>query len=479
MDGQQRLTTLLLFFKVLCLKKNEDDKFYSDFFLEDNVSPIRHSEIDQKAFEKALRWKEVTAIPNPEPKSQILEAFNYFMDNMEPSDYDRSTIRKCIQLVCIDLDKDDDEQQIFNVINSSGVDLTTADLLKNYFYHRENIDDFKANWVPIFEKDDDVKAYWDQEIITGRLRRSLIDIFFASFFQILIQDKRFNVRTEDKIAYDRVDVLASSYEKFIATYCDNDKSIVLHEMAEYARLFMNIFQPDCCNRSMPQRAGIERINVLIFGVGLTTLIPYVLYVEKNVTDKEERNRIYGDLESYFMRRMIVQATGKNYNRLSASLINSEVLSGKDLESRFAQSNEATTYVPTDKDLEHGFMNSRLINDQSRSILYFIESSLQPANSAMMMLGIKNYSLEHLMPKKWRNHWTSCATDEEARERDIKLLTLGNLAIIPQALNASIRDGDWSTKKVGKGEDKPGCRIRKNGTAVSLSRHAVSLQRNAQ
>lgn len=90
-----------------------------------------------------------------------------------------------------------------------------------------------------------------------------------------------------------------------------------------------------------------------------------------------------------------------------------------------------------------------------SILYFIESYLQPANFAMMMLGIKNYSLEHLMPKKWRNHWTSCATDEEARERDIKLLTLGNLAIIPQALNASIRDGDWSTKKVGKGEDKPG------------------------
>ena len=53
-DGQQRLTTLLLLFKVLCLKKNEDDKFYSDFFLEDNVSPIRHSEIDQKAFEKML-----------------------------------------------------------------------------------------------------------------------------------------------------------------------------------------------------------------------------------------------------------------------------------------------------------------------------------------------------------------------------------------------------------------------------------------
>lgn len=36
-----------------------------------------------------------------------------------------------------------------------------------------------------------------------------------------------------------------------------------------------------------------------------------------------------------------------------------------------------------------------------------------------------------------------------------LLTLGNLAIIPQALNASIRDSDWAAKKSGRGVSKPG------------------------
>lgn len=55
-----------------------------------------------------------------------------------------------------------------------------------------------------------------------------------------------------------------------------------------------------------------------------------------------------------------------------------------------------------------------------------------------------------MPKKWRNNWPPCASDEEARQRDLKLLTLGNLAIIPMSLNASIRDGDWQTKLSGKG-----------------------------
>ena len=39
------------------------------------------------------------------------------------------------------------------------------------------------------------------------------------------------------------------------------------------------------------------------------------------------------------------------------------------------------------------------------------------------------------------------------KRDRKLLTLGNLTIITQALNSSIRDSDWNTKKTGKGEKK--------------------------
>ena len=48
-----------------------------------------------------------------------------------------------------------------------------------------------------------------------------------------------------------------------------------------------------------------------------------------------------------------------------------------------------------------------------------------------------------------------------KERDSKLLTLGNLAIIPQSLNASVRDADWTTKKTGK-KDKPGLKICASG-----------------
>ena len=49
----------------------------------------------------------------------------------------------------------------------------------------------------------------------------------------------------------------------------------------------------------------------------------------------------------------------------------------------------------------------------------------------------------------------CATEDDAKKRDSLLLILGNLAIIPQALNVSIRDAAWNVKKAGKGQNKPG------------------------
>ena len=57
-----------------------------------------------------------------------------------------------------------------------------------------------------------------------------------------------------------------------------------------------------------------------------------------------------------------------------------------------------------------------------------------------------------MPKKWRNHWKFSGNKTEAEFRDKKLLTIGNLAIITQPLNSSIRDADWATKKTGIGKN---------------------------
>ncbi len=472
-DGQQRLTTLMIFFKVLCLKNGENHLFDRDFRLEDNTIVMRHGRNDVDSFSIVASKNKAEEITDSSFVSQIIPAFNYFVKRLDPKKFDRNIIKQNVQFVCIDLLDGEDEQQVFDTINSLGVRLTTSELLKNYFYNKDNVQEYDANWASVFEKDTETRLYWEQEIETGRIKRSLIDIFFDAYFQLFLQDKQYGITAEDKIIYSRVDHLSKSYQDFVNRYCGGDKSVVLAPMAEYAKSFSEVFSPECCDMGVPASAGIERLNVIIFGLKNTTLIPYVLYVSKNVQNQSELNKIFEVLESYIMRRLVVHATTKNYNNLFTSLILNNVVDAPSLKERLLKGNDATTYVPDDAGLLGGFQNSKLVNLQTRGILYLIEAGIRPAKSSTALLGFNNYSLEHLMPKKWRNHWPVCATEDLARQRDHILLTLGNLAIIPQSLNASIRDGDWNTKKTGKGANNPGIDI----CAAGLSTVYGALQKD--
>lgn len=453
-DGQQRITTLMIFMKALCLLKGQNNLFEHDFVLEDGEIALRHGKNDYDAFQTVVKKTTVDAIDDGGKPSQIYKAFNYFLKNINADILDRVAIRQNVQFVCIDLIEDEDEQQVFDTINSLGVKLTTAELLKNYFFNRNNVPDYEEKWVAVFEKDDDTRAYWDTEVETGRYKRSLIDLFFDAYFQIFVQDKQYAVTAEDKNMYARVDRLSKSYKHFVDNYCGGNLEVILEPMKEYANCFMQCITPNVCGMSIPATYGIERLNVIMFGLKNTTIIPYVLYVRKNVVNQNELNAICGILEAYIMRRMVVHATTKNYNNLFTSLILNSVLDATSLKDRLKAGTDATTYIPLDDDVRNSFHTAKLYNLQTKGILYLLESGIRPANCSTALLGFNGYSLEHLMPKKWKNNWPQCATEKLAEERDSILLTLGNLAIITQSLNASIRDADWETKKKGK-KDHPG------------------------
>lgn len=138
-DGQQRLTTLLLFFKAYCLKVDLNDKFERDYVLENNEIALSTGVNDATAFDTVMRYDKTVAIDCDSKVTNIYRAFNYFLENIDITKIDRLTIQKNLEFVCIDIDEGEDEQQVFDTINSLGVKLTTAELLKNYFYSRDDI----------------------------------------------------------------------------------------------------------------------------------------------------------------------------------------------------------------------------------------------------------------------------------------------------------------------------------------------------
>jgi len=444
-DGQQRLTTLNLFFKALCIKKNNNRLFDRVFRLIDDSIALDHNRNDKHVFEKILNYSGVEDIGG---ESNIAKAYQYFYQHINLERIDFNTVLNNIMFVGIDLGIEEDEQQIFDTINSLGVRLTTAELLKNYFFSKQNIGLFEENWESVFELDDETKKFWDRELILGRLRRNNIDVFFHAFLQIKIQDKDFEVTTVDKKRLSKVEGLFDSYKYFIKNYYGNEKKAkLLDEIKEYATLYRNNIDYDVISQELTSTYGIDRINALIFGLDNSTLIPYVLYILRNISSKDERKDIFKYLESYIMRRMLHKDSNKNYNRLfSGSLISSNVMTKVALKSAM----DKTDAVPDDDEILWSFNHNSLINRQTAGILYLIESRIRNrAAQATALLGMNRYSLEHLMPKKWENNWNSVYTEEEKLNRNKKLLTLGNLTIITSSLNSSIRDADWPTKKEGR------------------------------
>jgi uncharacterized protein with ParB-like and HNH nuclease domain len=455
-DGQQRLTTLNIFLKVLCLKNNTDADFTETFKKQRDKSIILlHNHNDQESFNKVVNLEAIQVFKDVSENDHILAAYNFFNENITEEDLTDSldffNILDNILFVGIDLGYEEDEQQIFDTINSLGVRLTTAELLKNYFFKRDEIENYEKYWKKIFEKDDETKIYWDREITTGRLKRTFIDLFFYSYLQIKIQESELKVKTEDKIDFSKVESLFESYKRFIRDY-QLDKTAILDEIREYAILFKDNFDYDIVNNELTNESGVERINAIIFGLDTSTLIPYTLYILKNVDDINQRNELFAFIESYIMRRMVVKATTKNYNQLFTDrLISNKILSKEQFIQFLETRNDKVNYLPNDTELKQGFENSVLINKQTAGIIYLIESKIRNRHKqATQLLGINKYSLEHLMPKKWENKWNSVPTKEAKDYRNFKLKTLGNLAIITQSLNASIRDANWPTKKRGSG-----------------------------
>lgn len=352
--------------------------------------------------------------------------------------------------------------------------MNTAELLKNYFFNRD-FDSYCTYWKEVFEKDDDTKKYWDTVITTGRFPRSFIDIFFYAYLQIKIQEPQANgnVTTIDKIEFSRVETLFESYKKFIRNY-DVDKQQMLQEIKEYATIFANSFDPSVLEKELTEEAGMDRINAIIFGLDNSTLIPYVLYVLHEQKDGKELEKLFCYIETFIVRRIIVRANNKNYNQLFTDrcILNKIVTKEQFQEYIESQTEDDTVNkMPSDKELEYAFANQIYVNRTAASILYFIETKIRDkVKYSTQLLGLNKYSLEHMMPKKWRNHWDKPETKEEQDRRDKLLLTMGNLTIITQNLNAAIRDAEWSIKLNGKG-----CKggLRRYGTGIQIAEEALS------
>lgn len=142
-DGQQRLTTFSILIKCLYDKLAENikqDYDYRAYLFQQPYSSkkpkIKHSQSDSQCFDRVFNATSATEINDADDK--ILRCYKYFDSRIEDIDdiqkFMDFILKESKLWVVIDIEQDEDEQKIFDSINSTGIKLTATDIIKNALF---------------------------------------------------------------------------------------------------------------------------------------------------------------------------------------------------------------------------------------------------------------------------------------------------------------------------------------------------------
>jgi uncharacterized protein with ParB-like and HNH nuclease domain len=458
-DGQQRMTTFSILIKALAnsvdLSQENAEHLYEN--LNGSLSfkdaygkthnRIIHNRLDKKAFDLIMESDGTNDEVIKKNKNKIVDAYIYFREKFDSLSNDEllernTTLLQRFLAINMVLEQHDDEQEIFDTINSLGVKLTTSELLKNHiFSDKQSQELYKEYWEEVFEADEETVAFWNAKKTAGRVYRENIDVLLYCY---LLIEKEKDVSLEH---------LFKDYKEWLSTKNFEEKKSFLETLKSYADVYFNLPSGTELN-NMRFIDNEKRFFHVIENLNITTIYPLVLYLYNTITDEVEREKCFLLLESYLVRRAVCKLTTKNYNNLFISLIRQLKNRDEDEQSISDKLNdilqgysEDTSRFPSDEDFRNGFHNTKLSNQQAREILFLI--SLYQINTVLndlTTLSCNAFSTEHMMPKKWTQNWNEELTQEQIFERNRKLLTLGNLTIITKNLNSKLRNSAWKNKR---------------------------------
>ena len=435
-DGQQRLTTVSLLILALAnfIKEN-------DVEIDTNATKLLNYYLLNAEEEKELRYKLLLTRRDKEtfinlikgidlgsnPSQRILENYEFFKSKIHAqnvNDVYNGVLRLFIVDVALEKDKDN-PQLIFESMNSTGLDLSQADLIRNYVLMGQKID----LQTELYEK------YWfPMEQTYGNDYASKFDWFIRDYLSVKMG---------------AIPKIGKVYEEF-KNYVQGSKSPdsiteIVADIAKYSKFYVNMVLRKEADKDLNRLfANISKLKVDVS-------YPFILAVyadyDNGIISKEEFAEILKLVENYVFRRAICGIPTNSMNKTFAQLYKSVKAENyvESLQAAF-QLMDGYKRFPADAEFEKEFVNKDVYNFRSRNYLL---NNLENFNRKEMA-NTDEYTIEHILPQNENlsESWKQMLGENWKDIQANYLHTIGNLTLT--GYNSELSDRPFVNKKTMEG-----------------------------
>jgi uncharacterized protein with ParB-like and HNH nuclease domain len=436
-DGQQRLTTINILYVALYRFAKENgmqheaemllNKFLTNQYAQNESSKLKLKQTDNNssAFKSIILGTE-REFPN---YSNVVENYNFFRTVIETEE-NYNTIKnglKRLIFVEISLERGkDDPQRIFESLNSTGLELSQSDLIRNFILMdlepKDQFNVFEKIWNPIEENARDLIK-----------QKSMVSDYIRDY--LTLKNKKIpnksNVYSEFKKLY------SNKKSEGFQQELENIKSLSIH--------YKKLINPHLVSDHNLRRE-LEYISRLEINVAFPFLIQVLEDHDNGLINNSVLIQILKLIQSYVWRRFIVGLPTNALNKIFMSLY-SEVDTDDYFDSIAITllSKKGNGKFPSDDQVKDALKDKDLYNTQSKNRNYLFELLENFNNREYVDTSSDLITIEHIFPRNPNDAWSDdLSKDDFNIFKEKKLNTIGNLTL--SGNNGNLSNKSFISKK---------------------------------
>lgn len=440
-DGQQRITTISILLLALAkvIRDNEGEIFIegnvriTPTYIKNNYLLNAHEEGERRfkliltQADKETYLNMLQDLPLPDKYSErIKDNFDYFEEKLQDPDIDLKTIYTGIQklmIVEIALDRSHDNPQlIFESLNSTGLELSEADKIRNYvLMGMEPVRQtrmYSEFWFPM-------ERSFGQSESTGYFDRFIRDYL--------------------TLKLNRIPKIGDVYREFKNYAIENDAGDIeslVADISKYAKYFVNMVFGKEVDKNLIQ--VFNNLNQLKVDVVYPFLLEVYADYEKELLSKIEFLEILHLLESYVFRRVVCGIPTSSMNKTFANLYK-EIVVADYLNSFKASMLLKDSYrrLPNDEEFLRELKIKNVYNFKNSN---YMLSKIENSQYQNELINLGQFSIEHIMPQNSNlsDEWQRDLGSDWKEIQGKYLHTIGNLTLT--GYNSELSDRPFIQKR---------------------------------